>query len=129
MEGRPLRGRISSWSGAGRRTEGLTTLQEKMETESGGSGARVVIGGGGVAGLEALLALSDLAGERAQLTLLAPEPEFVYKPLLVEEPFDLGPAERHELAPLAEEVGASFALRAASAVEPEQHRLVLDDGS
>ena len=27
------------------------------------------------------------------MTLVAPEPDFLYKPLLVEEPFDLGPAE------------------------------------
>jgi NADPH-dependent 2,4-dienoyl-CoA reductase/sulfur reductase-like enzyme len=33
---------------------------------------RVLVAGGGVTGLEALLALSDLAGERIELTLLAP---------------------------------------------------------
>jgi sulfide:quinone oxidoreductase len=65
-----------------------------------------VIVGGGVVGLEALMALRDLAGNRAELALVAPEPDFLYKPLLVEEPFDLGPAERHELAPLAEELDA-----------------------
>ena len=48
----------------------------------------------------------SLAGDRVALTLVAPQPDFVYKPLLVEEPFDLGPAERHELGPLAEEKGA-----------------------
>jgi len=89
----------------------------------------VVIVGGGVAGLEALLALHDLAGERAELTLVAPQPEFLYKPLLVEEPFDLGPAERHELAPLAAEKGAQFVQRALKAVRPSEHVLELDDGS
>jgi len=92
-------------------------------------GTRVVIVGGGVAGLEALLALHDLAGERAELTLVAPQPDFLYKPLLVEEPFDLGPAERHELAPLAEEKGARFVQQAVSAVLPEDHVVELDDGS
>ena len=60
-------------------------------TMRGDGGARVIIVGGGVAGLEALLALDDLAGDRASLTLVAPEPDFLYKPLLVEEPFDLAP--------------------------------------
>ena len=69
---------------------------------------RVVVVGGGVAGLEALMALHDLAGDRADVTLVAPDPDFLYKPLLVQEPFDLGPAERHELAPLAKKLGASF---------------------
>jgi sulfide:quinone oxidoreductase len=90
---------------------------------------RVVIIGGGVAGLEALLALHDLAGDRAELTLVAPDPDFVYKPLLVEEPFDLGPAEQHALAPLAEKLGARFVQRAATGVEPNEHTVGLDDGS
>ena len=90
---------------------------------------RVVVVGGGVAGIETLLALHDLAGSRASVTLIAPEPDFLYKPLLVEEPFDLGPAERHELAPLAAETGARFVQRAVSAVRPEDHLVELDDGS
>jgi sulfide:quinone oxidoreductase len=89
----------------------------------------VVIVGGGVAGLEALLALHDLAGDRAELTLVAPQPDFLYKPLLVEEPFDLEPAERHELAPLAEEKGAHFVRQAVSAIRPDDHQVELDDGS
>jgi sulfide:quinone oxidoreductase len=91
--------------------------------------ARVVIAGGGVAGLETLLALHDLAGDQAALTLVAPEPDFLYKPLLVEEPFALGPAERHELAPLATEKGAHFEQRAVKAVRPDDHTVELDDGS
>jgi sulfide:quinone oxidoreductase len=91
--------------------------------------ARIVIGGGGVAGIEALLALADLAGDHAKLTLVDPEPDFLYKPLLVEEPFDLGPAARHELQPLAAEKGASFVQRAIASVKPEDHLVELDDGS
>jgi sulfide:quinone oxidoreductase len=90
---------------------------------------KVLIIGGGVAGLEALLALRDLAGDRAELTLIAPDPDFLYKPLLVEEPFDLGPAERHELKPLADELGAEFVQQAASGVMPDEHAVELADGS
>src|SRR5829696_180499 len=92
-------------------------------------GARVLIAGGGVAGLEALLALHDLGGDRAAETLVAPDPDFVYRPLLVEEPFGLGPADRHELGPLAEEMGARFVPRAISRVRPKEHAVELDDGS
>ena len=42
---------------------------------------------GGIAGLEAALALADLAGDRLRITLMSPEPEFHFKPLAVEEPF------------------------------------------
>lgn len=37
----------------------------------------VLIAGGGVAALEALIALRELAVERPRVTLLAPEPHFV----------------------------------------------------
>jgi sulfide:quinone oxidoreductase len=98
-------------------------------SEPNDSGARVCIVGGGVAGVEALLALGDLAGDRAQLTLIAPVPDFIYKPLLVEEPFGLGPAAQYELEPLASEHGAEFLMRSVSSVDPGAHRLELDDGS
>ena len=98
-------------------------------SEPNESGARICIVGGGVAGVEALLALRDMAGDRARLTLIAPDPDFVYKPLLVEEPFGLGPPEQYALEPLAEESGAEFLLRAVSSVDPEAHKLALDDGT
>ena len=82
-----------------------------------------------MAGVEALLALRDMAGDRAQITLIAPDPDFVYKPLLVEEPFGLGPPEQYALQPLAEELGAEFLLRSVSSVSPEEHTLELNDGS
>jgi thioredoxin reductase len=91
--------------------------------------ARVVIVGGGVAGIETLLALADLGGDRVSQTLVSPRPDFLYKPLLVEEPFDIGPAERYELQPLAEEKGASFTQRAVSGVRKADHQVELDDGS
>src|SRR5215213_3835490 len=53
---------------------------------------QVVIAGGGIAGLEALMALRDLGGDRLALTLVAPDPEFTYKPFTVEEPFSFKPA-------------------------------------
>jgi sulfide:quinone oxidoreductase len=90
---------------------------------------RVVIVGGGVAGLEALLALRDLAGDRAELTLVAPDPDFVYKPMVVQEPFGLGPAEQYALAPAADELGARFVQSAVRAVRPDEGAIELDDGS
>jgi sulfide:quinone oxidoreductase len=89
----------------------------------------VLIVGGGVAGLEGLLALRDLAGERAALTLISAEDEFIYKPLLVEEPFGAGPAERHELEPIAREQGAGLVRGTLKAVHPEKGALDLDGES
>ena len=44
---------------------------------------RVLIAGGGVAALETVLALRALAGDRVKLELLAPDEEFVERPLAV----------------------------------------------
>jgi sulfide:quinone oxidoreductase len=90
---------------------------------------KVIIVGGGTAGVEALLALSDLADGKVDITLISSHPDFLYKPLLVEEPFGQGPAERHELAPLAGERGADFIHGSLSEVVAGDRRLVLEDGS
>jgi sulfide:quinone oxidoreductase len=67
---------------------------------------QVLVAGGGVAGLETCLALRDLAGDRAQCTLLTPEEEFVYRPMAVAEPFARGRAQRRRLDRIAADAGA-----------------------
>lgn len=91
--------------------------------------SQVVIAGGGFAGLEALLALRELAGERVAVTLVAPEPDFVYKPFAVEEPFLSGIAEQRALEPIAEEFGARFIQQALARVAADEHAVELTDGS
>jgi len=93
------------------------------------SSTAVLVVGGGIAGLEALMALHDLAGDRADLTLVAPDPDFTYKPLIVEEAFSLQPAERRELEPWAGEFGASFTQGAVAGVHPDDHAVELEDGT
>jgi hypothetical protein len=82
------------------------------------SSRRVLIAGGGVAALEAALALRALAADRVSVELLAPEPEFWYRPLAVAEPFGLGQVRHFDLAELAESTGASFLLGAVTAEHP-----------
>jgi sulfide:quinone oxidoreductase len=77
----------------------------------------IVIAGGGVAGLEALLAVREMAGERARLTLIAPDPEFMYKPLAVAEPFGLGHAHKVPLTRFAEDTGAELLIDALEQVD------------
>lgn len=89
---------------------------------------RVLIAGGGVAGLEALLALRDLAGERVELTLLSPEPEFVYRPMAVAEPFGRGHAAHHDLRRIAADVGAELLSGALAEVEADAHAAVTAAG-
>ena len=96
--------------------------------ESLAEGARLAIVGGGIAGLETLMAVRDLAEDRLAITLISPDPEFLYKPLVVEEPFSPAPAERRALGPIAEEFGADLVQRAVSDVRADRHELVLSDG-
>src|SRR3989442_14310584 len=51
------------------------------------SRVRIVIAGAGIAGMEALLALRDLMGERADIAVIDPDPVFRYRPWMVIEPF------------------------------------------
>jgi sulfide:quinone oxidoreductase len=81
---------------------------------------RVVIAGGGVAGIEALLALRDLAGDRLEIEIIAPEREFVYRPLAVAGPFDLGQPPRFDLGEIARDLDATHHLEAVIAVTPEE---------
>ena len=70
----------------------------------------VLIAGGGVAALEAALALRELGADRLHVELLAPERSFWYRPLAVAEPFALGAVQQFELAKLAADAGAFFTL-------------------
>jgi len=78
---------------------------------------RVLIAGGGVAALEALLALRALAGELPHLTLLAPDPEFVVRASGVLEPFARGHARRISLQTIAQGHSAVLAKDALAAVD------------
>jgi sulfide:quinone oxidoreductase len=83
----------------------------------------VVIAGGGVAALETLMALRDLAGDRVAITLIAPETTFTYRPMKVVEPFYLGHAREYQLADVARDHGARFIHDRVAEVEPE-HKVV-----
>src|SRR5215210_7066059 len=79
----------------------------------------VVILGGGVAGLEALIALDDLARDRVSVTLVSSSPEFTYRPLTVAEPFSLGHAEHHPLQHVTDHFGARLVLDSCEEVIPD----------
>jgi sulfide:quinone oxidoreductase len=89
---------------------------------------RVVVAGGGVAGIEALLALHALAGDRVELTLVSPTPDFVYRPLAVAEPFALGHQRRTPLAEAARAADATFVKAGLADVDAAQRTLQLTDG-
>jgi sulfide:quinone oxidoreductase len=89
---------------------------------------RVLIAGGGVAGLEALLALRDLAGDRVSLTVLAPEREFAYRPMATAVPFARGRVRRHDVGEIVAAAGGEFLRGALAEVDPEAGTATTADG-
>jgi sulfide:quinone oxidoreductase len=81
---------------------------------------RVIIAGGGVAALETALALSDLAADHTDVTLIAPNTEFVYRPMTVREPFAYGQARRYPLAPIVRDAGAKLLTDELAWVDPDK---------
>jgi sulfide:quinone oxidoreductase len=89
----------------------------------------VLIAGGGVAALEATLALRALAEERVDIELLAPDADFVYRPMAVAEPFRQGEVKRFPLARLAELAGARLTPGTLARVDLDNHRVETSDGT
>ena len=83
---------------------------------------RIVIAGGGVAGLEACLALRALVPEAAlRIDLLSRDRRFEYRALTVLEAFGGAPAWTMELERFAADQGVRLIRDALAAVEPDAH--------
>ena len=100
-----------------------------MTTSNRPAPGHVVIVGGGVAALEALLALQALAGDRVDVTLVAQQDWFVDRPVTVAEPFGLASAARHSVPDIVAERGARFVGATVVAVDAEAHRVSCADGT
>ena len=77
----------------------------------------VLIAGGGVAGLEALLMVRRLLGRRVRAVVLAPEPEFTYRQYAVAEPFSYGEVARFDLGDLVSKAGGRLRQDALAGVD------------
>lgn len=88
----------------------------------------VVVAGAGVAGLEAALALNAIAREYVTVELVAPEQEFVYRPLAVAEPFQVGEVRRFPLDRLVQAASAELRNGVLAGVEAEAKQALLGDG-
>ncbi len=89
---------------------------------------RVCIVGGGVAAIEAALALAELAAEQTDVTVIAPDSELVYRPMAVSEPFAAGGARHYRLAPIVADAGARLLLGRLDWIEPEKSILHTEAG-
>lgn len=85
--------------------------------------ARVLIAGGGVGGLEAALALRDLAGDRVEIEICAPRRDFVYRPLAVGEPYGSARVRRYDLEEIAERCGFAYTWSSLESVDASRRRV------
>jgi sulfide:quinone oxidoreductase len=88
----------------------------------------VLIAGGGVAGLETLLALRALAADRVDVSILAPELKFLNRAMSAQQPFRVQRLRGLRLEDTAAELGARWHRGTLDRVVHEQHRVVTRDG-
>ena len=89
---------------------------------------RVLIAGGGVAGLETLLALRALASDRVDMTILAPDLKFVNRSMSARQPFEVRRGRGFRLEDTAAELGAHWHRGTLDRVVHAQHRAITRDG-
>jgi sulfide:quinone oxidoreductase len=102
-------------------TRAARTLSCDMST-------RVVIAGGGVAALEALLALRADAGDSVEITLVADTETFSYRSLQVGEAFGVGHPRHYSLPALVEDRAAHFRTGRVASIHAGARELLLADG-
>ncbi len=90
--------------------------------------ARVLIAGGGFAAVEAVLALRAMAGDRAHVRLLAPDPEFTFAPAATRSAFQTTAGSEVPLRDLVERAGGDLVSGALSEVRPDLGIAVTADG-
>ena len=93
-----------------------------MSTEARDAPTDVLIVGGGIAGIEALMALADLGGTHLRLHLVADRPTFVLPPQLLGVPWGVHPLHL-DLQRLCRAFGADFTLGTVTAVDGRAHEV------
>jgi sulfide:quinone oxidoreductase len=95
------------------------SYRHRMASDGGRSDRqKVLIAGAGVAGIEAALALHELAGDLVTVELRDPRQEFVMQPFAVGEPYGGARVFRYETERLAARCGASFRPDGIIAIDP-----------
>jgi sulfide:quinone oxidoreductase len=111
-----------------RRVAGSIVCEVKRRSQSR-TAAHVVVAGGGFAAVETLLALRALAGDRVRVTLVSPDPAFVYRPAATMEAFDESPPRFYDLRAIATDLGATFHRARLEAVGSDRGYVRLSSGS
>jgi sulfide:quinone oxidoreductase len=120
--------RMTDVVGTANRGSRLRSQRRQVPSCGATAGFRVVICGGGIAGVEGLLRLRRLAGDAVDVTLVSPQEEFVYRPLAVFEPFAGVAAQRHPLQRIAADAGARWIQDRVESIDGDARKAHFEDG-
>ena len=98
-------------------------------SRSSSARAHIVVAGGGFAAIETLLALRALAADRVRLTVVSPDPAFVYRPSATTEAFDGVRSETYDVAAIADDLGATYHRVRVDAVASQRNWVRLSSGT
>jgi sulfide:quinone oxidoreductase len=90
---------------------------------------RVAICGGGVAAVEALLAIREMLTIRPRIDLIAPNRTFVYQPMAVAEPFGQARTHLFDVVEVAKELDAHLHVGSLARVDVKERCVVLASGA
>lgn len=103
----------------------------RFERLPGGAGAverrEVVVVGGGIGGIEGLLALVDLGEHRLRLRVVAAHPSFVMRPQTLGRPWGAEPL-HVDLERLCQDLGVAFTRGTVASVDAGRHELITAGG-
>lgn len=88
----------------------------------------LVVAGGGIAGVEALLGVHRHLGDRCDVTLVSPGEDFVYHPLAVGRPFSVARPLRVPLERIAADAGARLVQGAVERIDLDRRRMRTAEG-
>ncbi|HKG03184.1 MAG TPA: FAD/NAD(P)-binding oxidoreductase [Conexibacter sp.] len=88
----------------------------------------VVVAGGGIAGVETLLALRALTGDTLSITLVGPAAQLHYRPFAVLEPFTSRAMRRYDLGEICDDLDVTHRRDALAVVDPVERAVVTDSG-
>jgi len=106
-----------------------TATEMKPSEVVAGERFKVLVAGGGVAALEAILALRHLAGERVAIELICPAPDFTLRALSVAQPFSGEEPRSLRLADFCAEHDVDFRQDALAEVWGSQQRVLTAAGA
>lgn len=88
----------------------------------------VVVAGGGIAGVETLLALRSLTGDALSFTLVSPARQLHYRPFAVLEPFTSRATRHYDLGEICADLDVTHQREALAGVDPHARTILTEGG-